>query len=308
MRVDKDISMEKKLRSVDFVVVGTQKCATSWLYYCLSDHPAISMPPTKNDEVYLGCKRHRIKGDRWYKNEIGDLYKSRLNGDISVNYLLDTNAAQIVRRTYGDVDIIVSIRSPIKRAVSAYYWNLRLGFVDEFDINKGLSKAVKIWRSKTNAEFSLHDYYYNIIERGIYYSQVKKYCQIFGAERVHIITMETIKKDSKGLLKSLYDTLGVESDFVSPSIDSRPKKMSYNKYLIKTQHNMPNWSGICKIYEWAHNICDKIGIRGEKQELDSRLLRRLKNLYKDSNKNLRRIVEKKRIEIINERKGFLDTW
>ena len=46
--------------SLDFLVLGVQKSATTWIYESLKKHSLISMPNKKNEAEYIG-------GDLWKK-------------------------------------------------------------------------------------------------------------------------------------------------------------------------------------------------------------------------------------------------
>ena len=37
---------------IDFFIIGGQKCATTWLYHCLNDHPEIEVGGGKVEKYY----------------------------------------------------------------------------------------------------------------------------------------------------------------------------------------------------------------------------------------------------------------
>ena len=49
------------LKKLDFLVIGSQKCATSWLFYCLQEHYELLLPTKKNEKEYIG-------GDIYFQN------------------------------------------------------------------------------------------------------------------------------------------------------------------------------------------------------------------------------------------------
>ena len=84
--------MKNKL---DFVVIGSQKCATTWLYDILNQHPAISLPKDKREVEYLGGDLWKKHGDNWYF----DLMRSNDNeiaGDVSVEYIFNKESAKLL--------------------------------------------------------------------------------------------------------------------------------------------------------------------------------------------------------------------
>ena len=42
------------MKNIDFFLIGAQKCATSWMYLCLKEHPEISVPKVKGDYFIVG--------------------------------------------------------------------------------------------------------------------------------------------------------------------------------------------------------------------------------------------------------------
>ncbi len=53
-------------RTMDFAVTGAQKCATSWLYYCLRDHPGICVPDKKLEAGYIGGAMFAEQVTDWF--------------------------------------------------------------------------------------------------------------------------------------------------------------------------------------------------------------------------------------------------
>ena len=77
------------MRRLDFLVIGAQKCATSWLYYCLKDHPELYLPAKKREIQYLGGRLFHEKGVDWYFSLFQGAHRNQKIGDVSVEYIFD---------------------------------------------------------------------------------------------------------------------------------------------------------------------------------------------------------------------------
>ena len=53
-------------QKLDFAVIGSQKCASTWIYDCLKDHPKLNLRNSKNEDWYYGGTVYNQKGNYWY--------------------------------------------------------------------------------------------------------------------------------------------------------------------------------------------------------------------------------------------------
>lgn len=115
-------------RSPDFLIIGAQKCGTSWLHHNLRNHKYLYMPDNKDTEIYLNSEKDKAKlflrmakagnnqicGDSnaaffWTPNT--PLGAPLFNSDIAsaTRHYLDNN-----------LKVIVLLRDPLQRTISAY--------------------------------------------------------------------------------------------------------------------------------------------------------------------------------------------
>lgn len=79
---------------LDFAVIGAQKCATSWMFYCLTEHPELVLPDKKQEVSYIGGEAFRGNGGAdWFFDRYSVSVSARLRGDVSVDYLYDRSAS-----------------------------------------------------------------------------------------------------------------------------------------------------------------------------------------------------------------------
>lgn len=219
-------------KNLDFIVIGAQKCATSWMYYCLQDHPEILLPNDKIEHAYYGSELFQRQGEEWYFSRFTEKKGSRFQGEVAVDYIYDTQAAKYLYDKDQNPKIIASIRNPVDRLISSYYWLIRKNKLPNIPIDKGIEEILDQsigFHNKIDGPLE------EIVRRGCYGPQLESYLQYFDKQQILVFLYENIKTDSPTAIKRMYEFLEVDSNFVPKSLNSRPKQNSYNSTLIKLE-------------------------------------------------------------------------
>ncbi|MBD3252938.1 hypothetical protein GF386_04355 [Candidatus Pacearchaeota archaeon] len=199
------------MRKIDFIGIGAPKCATSWLNYCLFEHPEVYIPYKDIELNYF--TRHKnnnwkseydLKGIRGFYEYFKKADKEKIIGEMSVLYLYK-EIAEIIKKHFPDVKILVSLRNPIDRAFSFYKKRM----------NKSLSQK-EYFKRYFKELANIHLNYDNN-----YYKQLKPYFDLFPRKNIKIIFFEDIQKNPKKSIKETYRFLGVDENFVPPSLYKR---------------------------------------------------------------------------------------
>jgi len=253
------------------VVLGAQKCGTTWLSKNLRDHPDILIP--KKEIHYF--TRHYSKGIEWYSN----YYKNTYNGqkilmDVATNYLYDhdyfrrymptfyRNIAKEIYNTLNAPKLIVLVRDPIDRAFSQYinllqetitYGAIYGGDIHPIDSTKARKLGFK-YSKKAPSGFKLQDrqafcYVPDMFEkaiithpylltRGFYATHIKKYLAYFNRDQFLFLEFDMIKKNPKELLNSVYDFLGIEKyynkEFVYKKINPASRRKIVRNWRLES--------------------------------------------------------------------------
>ena len=75
---------------IDFVCIGAQKCATTWLHNVLATHPEVAMPHEIKELDFFSAKFDR--GYQWYMRHFAPATTARLRGEVSPSYLCSRDA------------------------------------------------------------------------------------------------------------------------------------------------------------------------------------------------------------------------
>ena len=192
----------------DFIIIGGQKCGTTWLRYHLRQHPDVYVPT--NEAQFFNRSQNLARGRDWYESFFSKAGPDQVVGDKSPDYLWTTSdgarnhiagSHERIYEMYPDMKLVVTLRNPVNRAVSALNHFIRRGHVtplygidpllfgDEQDRIEGLG----------------------IIEKGYYYRELRPYLDLFDRDQVLLLFFEDdILQTPRETLRRLYDFVGVD--------------------------------------------------------------------------------------------------
>ena len=122
-----------------FLVIGAQKCGTTWLGKMLCQHPQVC-GPAKKELHFFNKPENYQKGLKWYIRQFSTVPCAKATGEFTPNYfwtydgnktMCDQNILEdipkLVHDFNPDMKLILLIRNPVNRAISAYYHHIRKG-------------------------------------------------------------------------------------------------------------------------------------------------------------------------------------
>lgn len=203
------------------IIIGGQRCGTTYLSSLLADHPQIAMaqpsPPEPKvflfDDVLVGGRVGYLEA--WFSHA-GD---AAVLGEKSTSYIERPDAIERVRRVLGDSDdllILAQVRDPVARAVSN--WAFTSGFgLEERPLAVALTENLAGPREWDPALTSVSPYAY--LERGHYAEWLRPWLDTFG-DAVRIQTLEDLLA-CEDTLPGLYRRLGVDAAHRPAELGSR---------------------------------------------------------------------------------------
>ena len=112
-----------------FLVIGAQRCGTTWLVAQLDAQPSVAMarPVRPEPKVFL-ADLGPGQDLAWYEQTwFGHATDGQVLGEKSTSYLDRPDAIPRVRALLGDVPLVVQLRDPVDRAVSHWRFSTRSG-------------------------------------------------------------------------------------------------------------------------------------------------------------------------------------
>jgi hypothetical protein len=197
------------MSKIDVFIIGAQKAGTTSIYDWLGQHPEIDAPEHIKDYHFFTDKALFKKGIEHLEEQ----YKlhNKLKIHCAVNYLYFSKIVSERIHSYNpEAKIIVCLREPVARAISAYKYFIRtLRENNDFSESLRLEKQDKL---KSFAEKADNAY----ISHGNYAEQISDYIQYFPNSKIHYIVFEELIDSDKqaNIMSDLCEFLGVRRDFV----------------------------------------------------------------------------------------------
>ena len=190
---------------LDFVGIGGFKCATTWMWLCLKDHPQIQFAPGK--ELHFFNRRHyafadvdnrnyESRGLAWLESMFQDSPGHKIKGELSVSYLTCPTACERLRKHSPHTKIIAILRDPVERVYSEY-WHLR---------REGIIRA------GTSFEQAIEHPRFYLLEKSAYAEHLERYFASF--EQVMVRLVDDIVQDPAKFVLEVFSFLGVDSAFL----------------------------------------------------------------------------------------------
>ena len=219
------------MKKPDFFLVGAPRCGTTALYTYLKQHPEIFMPPIKEPQFFADFLGEHRRICNWadYLNCFTGADREKRVGEASVAYLAAPNSAKDIKAFSPEARIIIMLRNPVDVMNSLYHLRRFSNLEDERSFESALAADENGRRS----------YELTYRERVKFSEQVKRFIDIFGRDKVHIIIFDDFKADTALVYRHTLEFLDVRSDCRTsfPVVNANPRARS--KVLWKAVRHPP---------------------------------------------------------------------
>lgn len=200
-----------------FLIIGAQRCGTTYLHSLLDAHPEITMarPAHPEPKVFMFDSSVADGLDGYRNSYFAHATTESVLGEKSASYIEDPQAATRAAKVLGDPQILVVLRDPVQRAVSNWSYSTDNGLEDrplETALRENLAGA-RVWDP---AATSVSPYAY--LERGRYVNYLRPWFEVFPTD-THVSFLTDLIRDDIAL-GALYERLGVDPAF-RPGQDER---------------------------------------------------------------------------------------
>jgi hypothetical protein len=221
--------MSDSMTMPNFLLLGTMKAGTTSLYYQLKQHPQIYMSPVKAPDFFA------IEGRKWDFNgpkgqdtanywtskhkattleEFCALFKGVSDeiaiGEASPSYLYRPEAPSRIKHYIPEAKLIAMLRNPADRAYSQYCF-ARLAGREPFN---DFAQALQAEEERTQNGY---DWLYHYKGFGFYYTQLKRYYEMFEPEKIRVYLYDDLQDDPIGVVQDIFRYLGVDDAFIPES-------------------------------------------------------------------------------------------
>jgi hypothetical protein len=211
----------------DFLILGAQKSGTTWLAHKLRQHPDVWLP--RSEIHYFDKDYNYAKGMAWYQAHFVDAQPGSLIGEKTPDYLwangigVEGHMPDVHRYIYEalpDAKLIVSLRNPVERAISAVNHVIRSGRISPLHAIDDLLVGSK--QSLVEG--------HGVIDYGRYHRQLEAYLEYFERCQMLILVFEEdiVQRPTAGLTKAC-EFLGVDPTFEFTAVHERSNPYRYSK-------------------------------------------------------------------------------
>ena len=210
----------------NFVIIGAQKSASTFVHRCLSEHPGIYLPaqeiPFFESPLFETSSMEQLEA----------LFVGREGLKLGIkrpSYLAKPEVPQRLSEHLDNAKLIAVLRNPVARAVSAYYHYINYGFMPAIDIEIGMRRLLQQPCYSEHYRRSSE-----ILEFGYYAKHLARYRDFLERDRLLVLLHEDIVAKPLDSIRAVYQFVGVDSDFIpKQSIDTRPQAVIYNLYRLR---------------------------------------------------------------------------
>jgi hypothetical protein len=234
----------------NFFIIGAQKAGTTSLYYYLKQHPQIYMSPRKEPHFFKGMhseyrKRGRsfppVTDIRDYQALFEGVTAEKAIGEASASYLYSPKAPALIKRSVPDAKLIAVLRNPADRAYSNFLYCVQIGHEPLASFVEALQAEEKRIRENWGPNWHYR-------QKGFYYTQVKRYFDMFGQDRIRVYLYDDLKARPFGMLGDIFRFLDVDETFVPDlSIEHNTAGLPRNWLLYAAAKRLASWNPTLKV-------------------------------------------------------------
>ena len=218
----------------DFLIIGAQKCGTTFLYQFLAQHPRVKSAFLKEVHYF---DLNFGKGNNWYRSNFPlQMRNTRtyVTGEASPYYLFHPHAAERASMVVPDAKLIVLLRNPVDRAYSHYQHQVKrvtgearetLAFEEAIEAEDRILPAEMRRMHQDKSYKSSSHRTRSYLTRGRYVDQLLVWSGFFPRRQMLVLKSEDLFDDTTNALERVLDFL--EIPHWTPETYSIPNKREY---------------------------------------------------------------------------------
>jgi len=213
---------DDELARLSFVILGAQKSASTFLQNCVREHPNVWMPVGETPCFESPDYESNAYGS--FLKSLQDITASKI-GIKRPDYFAKPEVAQRIEKELPEAKLIVVLRNPVERALSAWYHNINEGFLPAMSAEDGL----RLLLGAPDHVMPEYPRSRQVLEYGFYAKHLGHYRDAFEQGRLLILLHEDVIKQPQMSLKKAFEHLDVSPNFLpTKRLKERPQAVIYN--------------------------------------------------------------------------------
>lgn len=175
-----------------FLVIGGQRCGSSWIHKCLAEHPDVFVSTPKELHFF---DRNYNKGISWYMAHFQSDTQYQAYGEVTPDYISHENAPKLIHDLVPAVRIVAVLREPIERAHSLY------------QLKRGSSLNYATFEQAI-------DHHPEILEHGLYARHLQRWQTYFSQDQILVLLYDDLVNSDAATISQIFAHIGVEKSYV----------------------------------------------------------------------------------------------
>jgi hypothetical protein len=227
----------------NFLLIGAMKAGTTAFYQHLDQHPQVYMSPFKEPNFFAfegekldfrapsdieGLNRYAVTEIEEYRALFDGVSGEKAVGEASHWYMYKAEASERIKHHIPEARLIAVLRDPAERAYSEFLHFVRDGDEPITDF----AEALRQEKARIRANWTMGLY----VDRGYYYTQLKRYFDRFDRDQIRIYLYEDLRDDPEFVMRETFRFLKVDDTFVPdtsirPNVSGVPKNKALHVLL-----------------------------------------------------------------------------
>lgn len=186
--------MHVRNTAVSFIGLGSHTAAPL-LYSYIAEHPQVCLP-LKATSFFSSAKVY-AEGVNWYESQFGSCPPGNVRGELSHTYLMNSQAASLIAKTYPNAKLLAVIDDPLM--------SVRVEYVEAITAHR-IAPAVSLAEFlKKNPE---------VLLRARYGRQLIHYFSFYAPTDLLVLLAADVRADELKSVHTTYEHLGLDTSFV----------------------------------------------------------------------------------------------
>lgn len=209
----------------NFLILGAQKAGSTFVHTCIREHPDVFMP--RYEVAFFEDPNYSPNDFSQFEVVFEAVRKEKAIGIKRPDYLARPECPERIYKHIPNAKLIVVLRNPVDRAISAYYWFMQVGIIPIRPIEEGLPDIIR----------GLYDAQYpksrEIIDYGFYYKHLSRYLHYFERSQLWIGFQNNFQTAPQQALEQIYRFLEIDRSYIARALTKRPKQSVYSLTRLK---------------------------------------------------------------------------
>lgn len=198
----------------NFFHAGYPKTASTWLYYCLREHPEVCV--CRKDAIHF-MTIHYHEGLEGCRGKFEPYRGEPVVADTTPSYACFSWSRQRMYDCNPNAKILLTLRNPIDRAFS-HYWHGKKKRSYNYRFEDVLTNNVDIFNPW--------------IAYGFYGYHLTELLKLFPREQVKVMLYDDLKKGPAEFCREVFEFLGIDAGFVPKSLH-QPRNVAWYRPTLR---------------------------------------------------------------------------